>query len=261
MSFQSITPILYSSDVVVSIRYYTDVLGFKGSWTWDDPVGFGGVDMGDVRIFFCRDGQGHPGTWLAINVDDVDAYHELISAKGAKVINPPESFEWGMREMLVEDPDGHRIRFGHGISLRGKSEPRMPDNIQIASRPPSADELEKLIKSVGWGHPAGPRPATGNSAAIAHCVIAKNYDNAEVVGCAFLFSDSAGFYYIKNVIVHPEWQGKLIGTALVKNINDWFEENAPDHSTIALHTGPNLAHFYRRFGFSTAFSMQKNKSS
>ena len=261
MSFQSIIPILYSSDVVASIHYYTEVLGFKGSWTWDDPVGFGGVDMGDVRIFFCRGGQGLPGTWLAINVDDVDAYHELISSKGAKVINPPQSFEWGMREMLVEDPDGHRIRFGHGISLREKSEPRMPDNIQIVSRQPAEDDLEKLIKSVGWGFDAGQRPAPGNSAAIAYCTIAVEKNTQEVVGCAFLFSDSAGFYYIKNVIVQPQWQGKLIGTALVKDINDWFEENAPDHSTIALHTGPNLAHFYRRFGFSTSFSMQKNKRS
>jgi uncharacterized glyoxalase superfamily protein PhnB/GNAT superfamily N-acetyltransferase len=261
LNFQSIIPILYSSDVVASIRYYTEVLGFKNSWTWDDPAGFGGVDVGDVRIFFCMDGQGHPGTWLAINVDNVDAYYELISAKGAKVINPPQSFEWGMREMLVEDPDGHKIRFGHGISLRGKSEPCMPDNIQIVPGVPSVDELETLIKAVGWPQSPGQRPDIGAPAAIAHCVLARNNDNDEVIGCAFLFSDSAGFYYIKNVIVRPEWQGKLIGTALVKNINDWFEENAPEHSTIALHTGPNLAHFYRRFGFSTAFSMQKTKRS
>jgi uncharacterized glyoxalase superfamily protein PhnB/N-acetylglutamate synthase-like GNAT family acetyltransferase len=257
LNFQSIIPILYSSDVVASIRYYTEVLGFKNSWTWDEPAGFGGVDLADVRIYFCKDGQGHPGTWLAINIDDVDAYHKLISSRGAQIINPPESYPWGMREMLVADPDGHRIRFGQGISMHGKSEPRMPDNIDIVPGAPSVDQLESLIRSVGWHQPPGQRAGVGNSATIAHSVIAKKRDNGEVIGCAFLFSDSAGFYYIKNVIVRPEWQAKLIGTALLKHINDWLEQNAPEHSTVALHTGPNLAHFYRRFGFSTSFSMQK----
>jgi uncharacterized glyoxalase superfamily protein PhnB/N-acetylglutamate synthase-like GNAT family acetyltransferase len=257
VNFQSIIPILYSADVVASIRYYTEVLGFKTSWTWDEPAGFGGVDLGDVRIYFCRDGQGHPGTWIAINVDDVDAYYELITERGAKIIHPPESYHWGMREMLVEDPDGHRIRFGQGISQRGKSAHRMPDDIEIVSGIPTVDELESLIRSVGWAQAPGQRAVVGNSATIAHSVKAKKRSNEEVIGCAFLFSDSAGFYYIKNVIVRPEWQGKLIGTAMLKHINDWFEQYAPDHSTVALHTGSNLAHFYRRFGFSTSFSMQK----
>lgn len=218
---------------------------------------FGGVDMGDIRIFFCKDGQGHPGTWIAINVDDVDAYHQQISSRGARIIAKPQSFDWGLREMLVEDPDGHRIRFGHGISLRGKSEPTMPGNIRILPGLPSLDELERLIKAVGWPQPSGHRLTMGDSSNIAYSVIARNQDNEEIVGCAFLYSDSAGFYYIKNVIVHPDWQGRLIGTRLVKLIDEWFTENAPDHSTVALHTGSHLASFYRQFGFSTSFSMQK----
>ena len=48
-------------------------------------------------------------------VDNVDEYYESIKDKGAKVVAVPESKEWNMREMLVEDPDGHIIRFGHRI--------------------------------------------------------------------------------------------------------------------------------------------------
>ena len=68
-----------------------------------------------MEIFFCLDGQGSPGTWFAIIVDDVDAYYNIIKEKGAKILSKPESKEWNMREMLVEDPDGHIIRFGHRI--------------------------------------------------------------------------------------------------------------------------------------------------
>jgi catechol 2,3-dioxygenase-like lactoylglutathione lyase family enzyme len=115
MNFESIVPILYSTDIARSIAYYTEQLAFDEHWKWDDTTTFGGVSKDCVRLFFCLNHQGHPGTWIAINVDNVDEYYELIKAKGAKILSPPEDKDWFMREMLVEDPDGHIIRFGHGI--------------------------------------------------------------------------------------------------------------------------------------------------
>jgi catechol 2,3-dioxygenase-like lactoylglutathione lyase family enzyme len=257
MAFQSIIPILYSSDVAESIRYYTEILGFSGSWKWDEPPTFGGVDREDVRIFFCKDGQGQRGTWLAINVDDVDAYHETINARGAKILCPPQSYEWGMREILVEDPDGHRIRFGHGISVREKSKPEMPGDIQIIPAIPTTEELTQLMVSVGWVRPDDNNPANIPPILNAYTVIAKNKTDEKIIGCAYLLTDNAGFYYMKNVIVHPDWQGKRIGTAMVQKLDDWLKQHAAANSMVALHTGPQLAPFYRQFGFSTTFSMQK----
>lgn len=115
MIFESIVPILYSSDVVRSINYYIEKLAFDDKWQWDEPTTFGGVSKDCVRLFFCLNGQGSPGTWIALNVDNVDEYYELIKIRGAKIISPPGDKDWFMREMLVEDPDGHIIRFGHGI--------------------------------------------------------------------------------------------------------------------------------------------------
>ena len=256
MAFQSIIPILYSSDIARSIQYYTEVLGFKDSWIWKDSPTFGGVSMGDVSIYFSTGGQGQPGTWLAINLDDVDDYHRLISANGAKILNPPESYSWGMREMLVEDPDGHKIRFGHWTFLREKSKLIIPDQIEIVTDFPSSDQMKKLMIAVEWMKPEDEMPAVSGPAT-AHTVIAKDKNNNEIIGCAFLSTDNAGFYYMKNVIVHPDWQGKRIGTALVQHLDNWFLEHAPDKSTVTLHTGPHLAPFYRQFGFSTTFSMEK----
>jgi hypothetical protein len=115
MEFESLVPILYSSDIKRSIDYYINELAFDDNWIWDKAVTFGGVSKGCVRIFFCLKDQGNPGTWLAINLDNVDEYYDVIKAKGAKILSPPDNKEWFMREMLVEDPDGHIIRFGHGI--------------------------------------------------------------------------------------------------------------------------------------------------
>jgi len=115
MAFESIVPILYSTDVVRSITYYVEQLAFDDKWEWDHPTTFGGVSKDCVRLFFCLKDQGNPGTWVAVNVANVDEYYETIKARGAKILSPPGDREWHMREMLVEDPDGHIIRFGHGI--------------------------------------------------------------------------------------------------------------------------------------------------
>ena len=115
MKFEKSNPILFSRDIKKSLQYYTMVLGFEDSWEWGDPVDFGGVVKDDVEIFFCLNGQGNQGTWLAIIVEDVDVYYEMIKGRGANIIATPESHEWNMREMLVQDPDGHMIRFGHRI--------------------------------------------------------------------------------------------------------------------------------------------------
>lgn len=113
MVFESVVPILYSADVKRSIAYYMEQLAFDDQWTWDEPATFGCVSKQCVRLFFCLNAQGSPGTWIAVNMDNVDEYYEIIKARGATIISPPGNKEWNMREMLVQDPDGHIIRFGN----------------------------------------------------------------------------------------------------------------------------------------------------
>jgi hypothetical protein len=113
MKFGKAIPILYSTDITRSIEYFTRHLKFQHMWEYDKPPTFGGVHMDDVEIFFCKDFQGSPGTWFCIVVDNVDEYYELIRDGEAKILSVPDTKEWNMREMLVECPDGHIIRFGH----------------------------------------------------------------------------------------------------------------------------------------------------
>lgn len=115
MKFEKSNPILFSADIERSIKYYKEQLGFTESWTWGEPIDFGGIVKDEVEIFFCLNGQGNPGTWLALIVEDVDVYYEQIKANGAEIIVPPRNQEWNMREMFVKDPDGHILRIGHRI--------------------------------------------------------------------------------------------------------------------------------------------------
>jgi hypothetical protein len=110
-----LTPILYASDFARTMGYFVDKLGFRKLWDWGTPATFGGVARDTIEIFLCQGGQGQPGTWMSIFVDDVDELHAELIGRGATITFGPKTEPWGMREMHVECPDGHVLRFGHGV--------------------------------------------------------------------------------------------------------------------------------------------------
>lgn len=109
------TPIFRVKDLRASLRHYEQRLGFSTAWVWGEPASFAAVRRGHVELFLCEDCQGQPGTWVSVFVDDVDQLHREYERQGATIVVPPTNYEWGMREMLVEDLDGHRLRMGQGI--------------------------------------------------------------------------------------------------------------------------------------------------
>jgi catechol 2,3-dioxygenase-like lactoylglutathione lyase family enzyme len=105
-------PIFTVADLRASQRYYRDALGFRVLWDHGDPPDFGAVGRGDTTLFMCQRCQGHPGAWIMVFAHDVDALHEELARRGALIVQPPTDMPWHLREMLVADPDGNRIRFG-----------------------------------------------------------------------------------------------------------------------------------------------------
>ncbi|MGE3871704.1 MAG: ankyrin repeat domain-containing protein [Parvibaculaceae bacterium] len=110
--FESAVPILNVRNVPAAIAYYVEKLGFHKEWDWGSPATFGCVFRDSVRIFLCEGAQGGPGTWISIFIHDVDALHEEYRRRGAVIRQAPANFPWGLREMNVEDLDGHRLRLG-----------------------------------------------------------------------------------------------------------------------------------------------------
>ncbi|MDP1911006.1 MAG: ankyrin repeat domain-containing protein, partial [Hyphomicrobium sp.] len=110
--FSSAIPILNVKSVPAAMAYYIEKLGFKKHWDWGAPPTFGAVTRDEVELFLCQGGQGGPGTWVSIFVQDVDLLFEEYQRRGAKIRQVPTNFPWGIREMNVEDLDGHRLRMG-----------------------------------------------------------------------------------------------------------------------------------------------------
>ena len=107
--FSGAVPILNVKNFAASIDYYVNRLGFEKAWDWGSPADFGCVGRGEAQIFLCEGGQGQPGMWMSIFLEDVDALHEEYKKSGASILKPPRNYAWGSREMLVEDLDGHRL--------------------------------------------------------------------------------------------------------------------------------------------------------
>lgn len=106
--FEVVTPILRVRDLPASVRHYVEVLGFRVDWT---EGGMASVSRDRCAIMLCEGGQGNPGTWVWIGVEDAGALHAEYRASGAAIRLEPTDCPWAY-EMQVTDPDGHVLRFG-----------------------------------------------------------------------------------------------------------------------------------------------------
>ncbi|MER7660323.1 VOC family protein [Streptomyces sp. NPDC096193] len=76
-----------------------------------------GPDRGTVYFlgggFLEISGRSEPpaanGPQLWIQVEDVAAVHAELAEQGVEVLRPPVRERWGLIEMWIADPDGHRI--------------------------------------------------------------------------------------------------------------------------------------------------------
>jgi len=129
-----IAPILGVRDVRRTAEYYRDVLGFRldpvaGIFEGggDDPGGvYGIVDRDGVSVHFqVRRGEmparrrEHEERDVYVYVEDVDGLYAVLRERGALLEGPPRDAPYGLREVVAEDPNGHRIAFG-GSAPAGK---------------------------------------------------------------------------------------------------------------------------------------------
>ena len=106
-------PGLPHDDVAAGVIYYRDVLGFSINYQQDD---LGVLDRDDVTVVLIAKTERHKGIASVYTyVDDADALHAELLAKGAKVQGEPVSHPWGLRDFTVLDLEGNELRFGQPL--------------------------------------------------------------------------------------------------------------------------------------------------
>ena len=119
-----IVPVVKSSNLERSLHFYTRILDFERKWP-----GYEEREMTNGVVDLVRDGaelqlsrHAGDGVYGSVNrvfVDDVDERYAIFRARGLDTALRPESpvhtapvdQTWGLREFVVEDPDGNSLCF------------------------------------------------------------------------------------------------------------------------------------------------------
>ena len=109
--------VLAVRDLEAASAFYRDVLGFAVGEVGDD--GWRLLERDGCRILagHCPDAipaseLGDHSYFAYLTVDDAEALHGEVVARGAELIKPLRDEPWGMREFGVRTNDGHRLMFG-----------------------------------------------------------------------------------------------------------------------------------------------------
>ena len=125
-----VAPEFFVRDVDASVAFYVDVLGFaliRADVNGEGKRTFAVLARGAAEFLLAheaflgsanREALPYPraaGVDIRLMVDDVDAVFAHVVGAGAKIVLPLKDQEYGLRDFIVADPDGFRIRFAQRI--------------------------------------------------------------------------------------------------------------------------------------------------
>ena len=117
-----VVPVFLVDEIVSTVEYYRDTLGFEVDYVYGDPPRYGSVSRGGAVVHFTksdppgrRNGVRRAGPGNGVDaffvVREVDVLHAQFAENGAVVITGPASHEYGMREFKIEDTNGYILVF------------------------------------------------------------------------------------------------------------------------------------------------------
>ncbi len=111
-----------------------------------------------------------------------------------------------------------------------------------------ADAFVSLWSSVWDGCPSREQAALAIENSIDRVGV---YDGSKIVAVARMIGDRGMCYYIKDVIVHPAYQGRGIGKMMIGELLQFIRENGVPGTDIAVElcAMPDKMPFYAKFGF------------
>jgi uncharacterized glyoxalase superfamily protein PhnB len=125
--FYGVVPVFLVDDVLATVSYYRDVLGFEIDFVYGEPPTYGSVSRDDAVLNFrksdppgrrngvIRAGPGN-GIDAYVVVSGVDSLCDEYRANGALVITSPLPQDYGMKEFKLEDTNGYILVFAEEMA-------------------------------------------------------------------------------------------------------------------------------------------------
>jgi len=122
------------------------------------------------------------------------------------------------------------------------------DEYALVERPPAVEEYQALRCAVGWGE------ADMNAARISLqnslywvCVL----KDQQVIGCGRVIGDGALCFYVQDIIVLPQYQGRGLGRRIMDKVMEYLRANAHRGGFVGLMAAKGAEGFYLKYGFMT----------
>ena len=119
-------------------------------------------------------------------------------------------------------------------------------SVKIEYRSPTVSEYKKLRGLVGWWETDenATEMALKNSL---FSVVA--VEDGAAIGFGRIIGDGGLYFYIQDLIIHPEFQNKGFGKSLMKELMDYITSNAKSGAFVGLMAAKGLEKYYEPFGF------------
>ena len=123
MHIRRVTTQLRTTDLAGSIRFYTEALGFELAFTYDDF--YAGLQAGTQLLHLKLVDTADPSIahvdrgehfHLYLDVESVDTALEELRQHGVAIVRDAHDTDWGTREMVIKDDQGHTIYLGEARS-------------------------------------------------------------------------------------------------------------------------------------------------
>ena len=118
--------------------------------------------------------------------------------------------------------------------------------MKIEYRSPTVSEYKKLRGLVGWWETLenATDMALKNSL---FSVVAVEHDT--VIGFGRIIGDGGLYFYIQDLIIHPEFKNRGFGKSLMKELMNFIKANAKSGAFVGLMAAKGLEKYYEPFGF------------
>jgi catechol 2,3-dioxygenase-like lactoylglutathione lyase family enzyme len=121
-NFRSAVPVVATSDVAATVRYFEQTLGFKQQWIWGDPPVYAGIRAGGAMLYVTYDPDLaaviqerhlHPDIFLWVN--DIDSIYAQHCTSHAEITEELTARPWGVRQYVVREPNGYLLKVAESV--------------------------------------------------------------------------------------------------------------------------------------------------
>jgi GNAT superfamily N-acetyltransferase len=121
---------------------------------------------------------------------------------------------------------------------------------ELIERMPTPDEHRALAVAVGWDDHFDWTTVPASLAASLHGVVAVSR-TGETVAMGRLVGDGIHYFYVQDVVVHPDHESAGLGSSVVELLLEWVSSRVTAQAFVGLFASEEAIGMYREQGFET----------